>query len=206
RFMDHGWSLKWLQREIVLSAAYQRSSAAGADNVARDPGNRWLWRMSRQRLTVEQFRDALLSSAGRLDSVVGGASIDPHEPDARRRTVYSRVSRLELNALLARFDFPDPNVHSDGRTETTTPLQKLFVLNSPFLQKQAESLADRALAEGESNTDHLTALYHIVFQREPTSAERELGLHFLSEGGASQTAWVQLAQALLATNEFLILD
>ncbi|HUQ68678.1 MAG TPA: PSD1 and planctomycete cytochrome C domain-containing protein, partial [Planctomycetaceae bacterium] len=142
RFMEQGWSLKWLHREIVLSAAYQRSSAAGADNVARDPGNRWLWRMSRQRLTVEQFRDALLSSAGRLDSAVGGASMDPHEPDARRRTVYSRVSRLELNALLARFDFPDPNVHSDGRTETTTPLQKLFVLNSPFMQRQAESLTD----------------------------------------------------------------
>jgi hypothetical protein len=144
--------------------------------------------------------------AGKLDDAVGGQSINPHESDARRRTVYSQVSRLELDALLARFDFPDPNVHSDGRTETTTPLQKLFVLNSPFMQAQASALTDRVVLGAGSPSDDLAALYQAAFQREPTSAERELALHFLSEGGATKTAWIQFAQALLASNEFLMLD
>lgn len=206
RFMDHGWSLKWLYREIVLSAAYQRSSDATADNLARDPGNRWLWRMNRRRLSIEQFRDALLTVTGRLDDGVGGQSVNPHDPEVRRRTVYSQVSRLELDALLARFDFPDPNAHSDGRAETTTPLQKLFVLNSPFMQLQATALADRVVVDAASPTENLTALYRIVYQREPSSAERELGLHFVHEGEATKATWIQLAQALLVGNEFLILD
>lgn len=206
RFMDHGWSLKWLHREIVLSEAYRRSSGAPAEQFARDPENRWLWRMTPRRLSVEELRDALLSVSGRLEHSVGGPSIDPHEPQERRRTVYSRVSRLELNALLARFDFPDPNVHSDGRTETTTPLQKLFLLNSPFLQAQTESLADRVLAGDADDATRLSALYRLVFQREPGSEERELGLHFLASAGPQQRAWQQLAQALLVSNEFLMLD
>ena len=70
-------------------------------------------------------------------------------PGERRRTIYSRASRLELNKLLAMFDYPDPNVHADRRVETTTPLQKMFVLNSPFMVEQAAALAER-LADGSA--------------------------------------------------------
>ena len=99
--------------------------------------------MDRRRLDVESWRDAMLAVAGRLEDHVGGASIDPTDPEETRRTVYAAVSRLDLNPMLALFDFPDPNAHSERRARTTTPLQKLFVLNSPFMLRQAEALADR---------------------------------------------------------------
>src|SRR5262249_35906608 len=105
RFMEAGWSLKWLQREIVLSAADRQGATASARQRAADPENRLLGRMNRRRLGVEAWRDALLSAAGRLDATVGGPSLDPQDPKERRRTVYSAVSRLELNRMLALFDF-----------------------------------------------------------------------------------------------------
>jgi len=206
RFMDAGWSLKWLQREIVLSAAYRRSSQATAEAIAKDPSNLWLGRMSRRRLSIEQWRDAVLAASDRLDRVVGGKSIEPERPDSTQRTVYSRISRLELNALLARFDFPDPNTHSDRRTETITPLQKLFALNSPFMDAQAAALAESVLHAAESDSDRLRILYARMFGREPLAAEELLAREFLAAETDVNKAWSQLAQVLLASNEFLMLD
>src|SRR5439155_6679606 len=125
------------------SATYAQGSAGGK----ADPENRLLGRMSRRRMSVEAWRDAVLAGAGQLDQAVGGKSIDPQDPKERRRTVYSRVSRLEVNRMLALFDFPDPNAHAAVRAETITPLQKLFVLNSPFMVEHAAALADRLAAE-----------------------------------------------------------
>ncbi|OYW16358.1 MAG: hypothetical protein B7Z55_14205, partial [Planctomycetales bacterium 12-60-4] len=141
-----------------------------------------------------------------LDSSVGGPSIEPDEPQERRRTVYSRISRLELNAMLARFDFPDPNTHSDARAQTTTPLQKLLVLNSPFMDTQSVALAESVRGAAEDDRTRLTQLYQAVYQREPRSEERELALSFLVSGPDNAASWTQLAQALLAANEFLFLD
>jgi hypothetical protein len=206
RFMEHGWSLKWLQREIVLSAAYRRSSHPLPDVAAADPANVWLARMPRRRLSIEQWRDAVLAVSGQLDPQLGGPSIEPHDPQATRRTVYSRISRLELNALLARFDFPDPNTHSDRRTETTTPLQKLFVLNSPFMDRQAGLLAERLRQASASDSDRLRLLYQLLFSREPQAAEELLVREFLAQEPGEDRRWAQLAQVLLASNEFLLLD
>jgi len=206
RFMEHGWSLKWLQREIVLSAAYRRSSRLAPDAAAADPANVWLARMPRRRLSIEQWRDAVLAVSGQLDPQLGGPSIEPHDPQAARRTVYSRISRLELNALLARFDFPDPNTHSDRRTETTTPLQKLFVLNSPFMDRLAGLLAERLRQASPSDSDRLRLLYQLLFSREPQAAEELLTREFLAQEPGEDRRWAQLAQVLLAANEFLMLD
>ena len=80
-FMDNGWSLKWLQREIVLSATYGQSSHVDASKSSVDPQNQLLWRMPRRRLSVEAYRDAVLAVAGRLDHTVGGTSLQPDDPD-----------------------------------------------------------------------------------------------------------------------------
>ena len=40
RFIEQGWSLKWLHREILLSATYQQASAKDAAQFAIDPDNR----------------------------------------------------------------------------------------------------------------------------------------------------------------------
>jgi hypothetical protein len=207
RFMGAGWSVKWLMREIVLSAAYRQSSAPDTHQLAADPENRLLGRMTRRRLSVEEWRDALLCAAGRLDRTVGGPSLDPQDPVACRRTVYSAVSRLELNRMLALFDFPDPNAHADRRVETTTPLQKMFVLNSPFMVAQAARLAERLAAEaGEEDRCRIDRAYRLLYARPATEAEVRLGLAFLRAGGDRAARWQQYAHVLLAANEMSFID
>jgi mono/diheme cytochrome c family protein len=204
RFMDEGYSLKWLQRAIVTSATYRQSSVIRDEALKVDPSNRLLWRMSRKRLSIEQYRDSVLSVAGRLDERIGGTSIQPNDPESTRRTLYSEVSRMDLNPLLARFDFPDPNAHCAKRVETTTPLQKLFLLNSEFILKQASAFADRMAASDESLDVKLDRAHRLVFGRPITDAERNAALAFVADDRPDQ--WVQYAQVLLISNEMLFVD
>ena len=210
RFVENNWSLKWLAREIVLSAAYRQGSQAER-SLALDPENRLLGRMPRRRLTVEQWRDSLLASTGALENTIGGKSLNPQDPAERRRTIYSRASRLELNKLLAMFDYPDPNVHADRRVETTTPLQKMFVMNSPFMVQQATALADRLNAEipgGDpaANSKRIAAAYRLLYARPATDEELRLGLNYLLAGDNPASRWQQYAHVLLAANELLYVD
>jgi hypothetical protein len=206
RFMDKGWSLKWLHREIVLSSAYQQSSHIESAKTAIDPANKLLWRMNRKRLDVETWRDSILFVAGRLDATVGGTSINPASPDESRRTIYSEISRLELNKLLALFDFPDPNTHNPGRVQTTTPLQKLFVLNSPFMVRQAEALRERLERDaGDDARARIARAYELLYGRLPDEEELELGLAFVG-ASAGEEQWTGYAHVLLGGNEMLVVD
>jgi hypothetical protein len=207
RFMENGWSLKWLHREIVLSAAYRQSSHIDAAKESVNPANRLLWRMNRKRLAIETWRDAILAVAGRLDPTVGGASINPADPEQTRRTVYSEISRLEVNRLLALFDFPDPNVHSAGRVETTTPLQKLFVLNSPFMIRQAQALVERLDREADTSPHaRIDRAYQLLYGRAASDRELQLALAFVGDEESQGERWTQYVHALLAANELLVID
>ncbi len=204
RFMEEGkWSLKWLVREIALSSTYRQSSEAFPAKLAGDPANELYWRMDRRRLSVEMLRDATFAAAGNLDRTVGGKSYGASDPEVARRAVYARVSRLQLDPMLSLFDFPDPNLHSPGRKPTTTPLQKLFVMNHPLFVKQAKLLAERIEAEskGEDAATRIRRAYSILFGRPPQEQELSLGQSFLADGELHD-----YAQALLATNEFAWLD
>ncbi len=204
RFMDAGWSLKWLIGEIALSSTYGQSSHVDAAKKQADPANRLRWRMPRRRMSVEVYRDAVLSVCGRLDRHLGGRSIDPQDPTSNRRTVYSKVSRLDLNPMLARFDFPDPNAHSPRRHETNTPLQKLFLLNSPFLVEHAAMLAERVLGEHTDDRSRIESVYRLLYARRPSAEELDLALSFVQDG--DRETWNSLAQALLISNEMFLLD
>jgi hypothetical protein len=207
RLMDNGWSLKWLSREILLSATWQQSSDLDGSKQSIDPSNQLLWRANRRRLDVESWRDTILEVAGRLDRSVGGESIDPQQPEETRRSVYAEISRLDLNPMLAKFDFPDPNAHAARRVETTTPLQKMFVLNSPFMVRQAEALSQRIQASAESVNDQIAAAWRIVFGRSPDAEETSLAASFVGGNAEGQSErWNQFAQILLASNELLIVD
>jgi hypothetical protein len=207
RFMDSGWSVKKLQRELVLSATYRQSSDLDSKKQKIDPANILLGRMNRRRLSIEAWRDTVLSIAGQLDLRLGGPSVDPENPQQGRRTIYSEVSRLKLSPLLALFDFPDPNVHSERRSETTTPLQKLFVLNSPFMVRQAESLANRITSISGDDPARIAFAYNEVLARTPTPDELRFAEEFLQGCGENDTTrWAQFAQVLLASNELFITD
>lgn len=207
RFMENGWSLKWLSREILMSSTWRQSSEIVADKVSIDPENKLLWRMERRRLDVEAWRDALLAVSGRLDITVGGQSIDPQDPNETRRTMYARISRLELNKMLALFDFPDPNVHAASRAETTTPLQKMFVLNSPFMVTQAEALAKRCRDHAADDAQRIAWAYETLYGREVTNEELQPALAFLGDRDEQHSdRWRQYAQVLLASNEMMVID
>jgi hypothetical protein len=165
--------------------------------------------MNRKRLDVERWRDAMLSASGQLDLAVGGESIQPDDPDARRRTVYSRVSRLDLNSMLAKFDFPDPNAHAARRNLTTTPLQKLFVLNHPLMDQLATALAGRVCDTCDDHAERIDRAYMLLYSRPASDQERALGLEYLHADSNDEDArqrWVQYAQVLLASNETLVID
>jgi hypothetical protein len=213
KFMESGWSLKWLHREILLSAVWQLSSERLAANEERDGDNRYLWRANRRRLDVEAWRDALLSVSGRLDRQFGGPSTSLADAGNVRRTVYAFISRHELDNMLRLFDFPDANITSATRAETTVPQQQLFVLNSPFMLNQARAFAERLVREaGEDSEARIRLAFQLAFGREASVEELELGLAYVSAADASGepqsglSRWERYAQILLASNEFLYID
>ena len=102
--------------------------------------------MNRRRFDVEAWRDAILAVSGTLDDSLGGPSFDLKDANSHRRTLYACISRHNLDPLLRLFDFPDPNITSDGRPVTMVPLQQLFVLNSGLMATSAKALAARCCA------------------------------------------------------------
>ncbi len=209
RFIENGWSLKKLHRDIVLSAAYRRSSAADPRNAEIDGDNRYLWRYPRRRLDVEAWRDAVLAVSGKLDRTLGGTALELSARGNVRRTLYARISRHRLDPTLALWDFPDPNVTSASRVVTTVPQQQLFVLNSDFMVDQARAFAQRIGVAGPTDRERVALAFALAFGRAPAEDETRLALDFLAappEKDAKLSRWEQYAQALLGTNEFLYLD
>ena len=199
RLVEHHWSLKSLIRDIVLSAAYRRSSDYSAGNYARDPDNKLLWRMNRRRLDAEALRDSLLFAAGNLDEKVGGPSVDL-ATDMRRRTIYGKVSRFKLNETLALFDFPNPGATSEKRNVTNVPMQRLFYLNNDLVAAQAASLAEKISEADASGAARIRKLYPLLFSRAATASEVAQGLEFAAGG------WAQYVQVLMMSNEFSFID
>ncbi|GEP45187.1 DUF1549 and DUF1553 domain-containing protein [Brevifollis gellanilyticus] len=206
RFMRDGWSVKRLVRELVLSATYRQSCSGSAANAQLDEANASFWRMNRRRLGIEPWRDAILSIAGTL-TLEGGPSLSLDSPAHHKRTLYSQVSRKELNKTLMLFDYPDANVHAARRSESSTPTQKLFVMNSVFMIEQSKKLAHRLQQSASDDPARIRFAYELLFAREPQPEELAIATEFLQEPAESSlTAWEQFAQALLATNEMIYVD
>lgn len=210
QFLDSGWSIKSLHREIMLSSTWQLSSSFDEANANIDGDNQFLWRMSRRRLDIEAWRDALLDVSGRLNRTLGGPSLELADPDNARRTIYAKISRHELDSLLRLFDFPDANITSEKRTETTVPQQQLFVLNSPFMVEQARAFSARIHKEAaDTNPDRIRYAFLLAYGRAASDVEVELALEYLnttSDPQSKLSRWEQYAQVLLAGNEFIYLD
>ncbi len=199
RFIEHGWSLKWLHREILNSATWQQSSVS-AESERTDPENKLYARMTRRRLDWEAWRDAILSATGQIDLRVGGPAGPVGEAKNLRRSLYGASDRQDMDPMLRIHDVPDPGAHNPWRTETITPLQGLFALNSPFMQQQAQVLGRWAMAHSVGE------LYGRLFQRQPTSNEAEVAGLFVAGREKDSAVWAQYAHALLAGNEMLFVD
>lgn len=176
-FVKNGMSIKKLQREIMLSSVYQLSTENDQEAYDKDSGNRFYWRANRKRMEAEQIRDSILDVSGNLDPALGGPSQDL-TPGFHRRTVYGKVSRYKLDAYLQLFDFPTPNISAEKRFTTTVPLQRLFLMNSDFVQIEAEALAKRVAAEPD-NKARIRKMYLLVYGREPSERELTTGLAYI---------------------------
>jgi mono/diheme cytochrome c family protein len=176
-FVKNGMSIKKLQRQIMLSSVYQLSTDDNKIASDKDSGNRLYWRANRKRMEAEQLRDSILEISGNLDDSLGGPSQEL-TPDYTRRTVYGKVSRYKLDAYLQLFDFPSPNISAEKRFTTTVPLQRLFLMNSDFVQVEAEALAKRVSTE-PNNRARIVKMYELAYGRNPSEEEIGIGLDYL---------------------------
>ena len=223
-FMDQGWSVKGLIRRIMLSRAYQLASTHDPKAFAVDPDDALVWRMSPRRLEAEPLRDAILAVSGKLDltppvgSPVGLAGEGPAGPfrgfqqDAqdRHRAVYLPVVRDLLPESLSLFDFADPSLPAGERATTSGATQALYLMNSPFVIRQAEAAASRLLTDRTDDVARIELAYRRFLSRPPTSPEVDRARAFLdgfSKGDLTGlAAWTAFCQALYASGEFRYLD
>jgi mono/diheme cytochrome c family protein len=216
RFLEQGWDVKWLVREIVSSRTWQQ--AVGKN--AADPENKLFAHASRRRLEAGQIRDAILAASGQLaldylgPNIQGAGDIDANDTASQnteyqyeftdtRRSVYTPAFRNRRLELFEVFDFADINASVGQRHTSTVAPQALYLLNHSFVVEQARAAAERTLALPDS--DRLPAAFHRTLGRAPSAAEREKCTTFLG-ATPSLEAWAQLHQALFACVDFRYLE
>ncbi|MEO6742529.1 MAG: DUF1553 domain-containing protein, partial [Chthoniobacteraceae bacterium] len=217
RFVEEGWSLKRLVREIILSHTWQL--AVTKPGVA-DPENRLFAHANRRRLDAEQIRDTLLAISGELKldylgpNIGGAGDIDANNFSAQnteygyvyadtRRSVYTPAFRNKRLELFEVFDFGDINASIGQRNVSTVAPQALFFLNSQFVVEQARAAAARTLELPDAA--RIDALFRRTLGRAPTAAERAKCVHFLGAEPSLET-WAQLHQTLFACVDFRYVD
>jgi hypothetical protein len=216
--IESGWSLKHIQRLIVSSATYQQASLPRAEGLAKDAGNRLLWRKTPQRLDAETLRDAILFTSGALNSDFGGPGftdfttfvansqfyeiVDTPGHAFNRRSLYRTWIRSGRSPLLDVFDCPDPSTKTPARAVTTTPLQALSLLNNSFVLRTSDILAARVKADaGDALSSQVHRAYWLLYSRAPSEAELKLLLPFAREHGLGA-----LMRVLVNANEFVYVD
>lgn len=179
--VESGWSLKQLHRSILLSNTYRQAADDHPEHAILDPDNHQLWKSNRRRLDFEALRDTLLAAGGNLDLQMGGRAVEitGAEP-APRRTVYGFIDRQNLPGLFRTFDFANPDTTSPQRFTTTVPQQALYLMNNPFVLRQAGHLINRPeVSAPQTDDDRVRVLYQLLYQRDPDPEELGLGLRFV---------------------------
>lgn len=213
-FIRSGWSVKHLQRLILLSETYAQSSAPHPDGTAKDADVSLLWRYPSRRLEAEAIRDSMLAVSGRLNLKMygpgynlfdrrGGLSgfnpVESFTGEGLRRMIYAHKVRRESDAVFGAFDCPDAGQSTAVRPESTTPIQALNLFNSRFTLDEAEALAARVEKEaGSDAAKQINRAYELVLSRRPDAEEIAAILPLVEEHGSAV-----LARALFNSNEFL---
>jgi mono/diheme cytochrome c family protein len=232
RFVEEGWSIKKMQKLIVMSETYQLASADIPADSASDPQNNFLWRQNRQRLDAEQISDSIRLLSGTLDLSPGGRQPFPndrtyfyrqHEPFTGdfanpRRAVYGMQQRIQKNPYLDLFDGSDGNLPMGERRSTTTSLQALYLMNSEFLTEQSGAIAAKLMAANAGAPKRVEWAYETLFGRAVRPAELRQSQEFLallnkeyrtagcSGAGCDAKTWTSFVHAMLSSNAFLFVD
>jgi hypothetical protein len=221
-FIANGWSVKKLNRLIVLSRVYRQGYRPDARASKLDPDDRLLWSFPRRRLAAEEVRDSMLAIAGRLNLKTGGPSIvvpadddlvkllyapsqwavTPDKSEHDRRSVYLLAKRNLRLPFMEAFDQPDAATSCDRRESSTHALQALELLNGTLANDLAGSFADRLRREaGADPKAQVEIAYRLAAGRPPTAREKELALAFLKTQPLRE-----FALAMFNLNAFLYVD
>ncbi|HJW27739.1 MAG TPA: DUF1553 domain-containing protein, partial [Saprospiraceae bacterium] len=172
-FMNNGWNIKRLVKQIVTSATYCQSSVVSKEKLSKDPENIFLSRSSRTRVAAEFVKDIILASSGEMNYEIGGPSIKPYQPKglweastsgrgqlARyvqdhdeklyRRGMYTFIKRTVPPPSMLTFDASNRDQCEVKRSRTNTPLQALVLLNDPVVLEAARVLAEKLSVENSS--------------------------------------------------------
>jgi hypothetical protein len=216
----HGWSMKRLHRQIVLSATYQQRVAAPPES---DPDNRLLSCFPYHRLDAERIRDTLLSASGLLCRKVGGESVYPPQPaavtqlaygspawetsvggDRYRRSLYTFAKRTAPFAAYATFDAPTGENCIARRDRSTTPLQAMTLLNDSMFTEIARALAETTLREAgpdATSEEIVRRMFQRVLVRPPDPQEWAAIVDFYRRQAGHTEPWTLVARALINTDE-----
>ena len=194
-FVERGWDIKWLVRQIVTSATYRQSSSAPSDSWHHDPDNQWLARGPRQRLSAEAIRDNALRVSGLLSSRIGGPSVKPYQPDGLwremakgdeskkayqqdhgeslyRRGIYTFWKRSIHYPTFAVLDAPNREVCTSTRAVTNSPVQALVLLNDPTFVEAARAFATLILREQTNTANRIDFAYQRTLSRNASDTEK----------------------------------
>lgn len=225
-FMNHGWDIKRLVKQIVLSATYRQSAVIDPDKFNVDPDNIFLARAPRYRIPAEHVRDVVLSSSGLLVPTIGGPSVKPYQPaglweaatsgrgllasyrqdhqaSLYRRGLYTFIKRTVPPPVMAIFDASNRDQCEVKRLNTNTPLQALAMLNDPTVLEASRVLAARLLQDkGTPETKIITAFRRIVCRKPKEQEIKRLTTYYADQ----LNAFKQKANAdkVLAVGEFPI--
>ncbi len=231
RFIENGWSIKQLIRDIVLTRTYGLDSLCDSQTARFDPDNKWLARHSRRRLDAEAIRDSILMASGQLNLQPGTGSDVQHldvqvnqvgdtlHRPSKHRSIYLCMLRNSPPPDLAAFDLPDALEVKGRRDVTLQPTQSLYLLNSKFLVEQSQELAAQLVGKpGQNESQRIIQAYERVLTRTPEQWELETasallrGLRAdLEESSARMMqvelrSWTALCQALFLASEFRYVD
>ena len=235
RFVREGWSVKAVQRLILLSSTYRMSGRQEARALSLDPDNRLLHHVSVRRLEAEAVRDSVLAVSGNLDRQLFGPSVPPHispYQDGRgkpksgpldgngRRSLYVQVRRNFLTPLFLAFDYPPPISTIGRRGVSTVPSQALMMLNNEFIAGEAQAWARRMVAEETVPGRRAERMVLEAYGRRPEPREVRDLLQFAASAGdryrnlgdkekntesVEQRVWADLGHALMNSAEFIYL-
>jgi hypothetical protein len=232
RFKESGYSIKAMHKLVMLTRAYQLASDVSGKDAQIDPKNDYQWRFDRRRLDAEEIRDAMLAVAGDLDPNMGVAHPFPPETtfkytqhkqffavyDNHQRSVYLMQQRQRKQAWLDTFDGADPNAGTAKRSLGETSVQALAMLNSAFVDEQADVLAVRAGMAFSTDADRIGYAYQLVYGRTPSAEEVRDCTKYLAGARAElknsgiavdrqpRAALASFMHVLLASDEFMFID
>ncbi len=218
QLLNHGWRLKPLHKQVMMSRAYRQSSEWRPDGGVVDADSRLLWRFPPRRLSAEEIRDTVLAISDNLDTSMGGPGfrlyhfmrdnvstyepLDQHGPETYRRSVYHQNARASVVDLMTDFDQADCTLSTPRRSQTTTPLQALTLMNHSFTIDMAESLSSLTRNSiGDEVGPQVDYAYRVAYQRAPSPEERKAAVDAVESYGLRA-----LYRAILNSSELIYLD